>query len=998
MKLLSLVITLAFFISFSNEALGQFTVSGKVLDENNNPLQGVTVAVKEKGKATSTNSSGNYSLNVESLNATLIFTSIGYSTKEVQVNNRATIDIQMQLAKDNKMDEIVVVGYTTKKLSEISSSISVVTGRELNDVTSNDVTSLLQGKAAGVVVSNASGDPSAQPAIVIRGSGSISAGPSPLTVVDGIIGGYANPTDVESVTILKDAAATGLYGSRASNGVIIINTKSGKSGRTKINLTSTMGFSNVTMGNFKVMNSQQLYDYQKTFYPSNVFATERPDSILNVNTNWHDLAYRTGLATNYALSISGGSEKTQIYFSGSYYNEEGTVRHTGNESYNLRTNITHKISEKLKLSFRLNARSQKIENDASGNYGAIFGTLNNMPFDNPYNPDGSIKIGTEKGWTGRENDNFLHGWQYNFDYTYWKNIIGDVVLSYNIGRGLTLSTYNRISYLNGKHEIYYDVRSKAGKGVGELRNNFNSTSSLITSNRLQYDKKYGVHTISVIAVAEAEKNLHDENTMLGNGLPAGLHVMNAASTIKPIPIPKPGVIADNSGIKTENAFSKGLVQAQYDYASKYFFVGSLINESSSRFGSNKRSANFYTLAGSWLLSRENFMNNIKGLNQLKFRVSYGSTGNANIGDYQSLGLYSFASQYNNNSASIPFQIANPDLTWERAQTLNLGLDIGILKRISLTLDWYDKNTNDLLLNVPLPYTSGYASIISNIGSIRNKGFELTINSKNIDGRDFKWETSFNIAFNKNRVTQLNQGKDITVSDVNGNATQRISVGRDLYSWYMKRWEGVDPANGDPLWEKITVDANGNKTSTTTNDYNAATLQFVGTASPDFTGGLNNVFSYKRISLSAFFNFVSGNLVYNSQFGGSDGAYQTYNERVLLGDESRWMKPGDITTFPKSVFGGNHLSNNPSSRFLENGSYIRLRNVRLSYDLPESLLTRIKIDNIRLYISGDNLWTGTKHFVGQDPSASLSIGSGSSVGVVSNYAISKKILFGLNISF
>lgn len=998
MKRLYLLCTISILISLSSDIFGQTLVTGKVVDENNSPLPAVTVAIKDKEKATTTNNAGTYSLRLESLNATLVFSSIGYATQEVEVNNRSSIDIQMHLAQDNRLDEIVVVGYTTKKLSEISSSVSVVTGRELNDVTSNDVTSLLQGKAAGVVVSNSSGDPSSPPAIAIRGSGSISASPSPLTVVDGIIGGYANPLDVESVTILKDAAATGLYGSRASNGVIIINTKSGKSGKTKINLTSTVGFSNVSMGNFKVMNSPQLYDYQKTFYPPDVFATERPNSILDVNTNWHDLAYRTGLATNYALSVSGGSEKTQIYISGNYYNEEGTVRHTGNESYNLRTNLTHNINDKLKLSFKLNARALKIENDASGNYGAIFGTLNNMPYDDPFNSDGSIKIGTEKGWTGRENDNFLHGWQYNFDYTNQKNIVGDLILNYNIVKGLTLSTYNRITYLNSKRELYYDVRSKAGKGVGELRNNFSSNSTLITSNRLQYDKKFGLHSISAIAVAEAEKNLHDENTMLGNGLPAGLHVMNAASTIIPIPIPKPGVIADNSGIKTENAFSKELVQVQYDYATKYFFVGSVINESSSRFGSNKRSANFYTLAGSWLLTSENFMNNFRALNQLKLRVSYGSTGNANIGDYQSLGLYSFVSQYNNISASIPFQISNPDLTWEKAQTLNLGLDIGILRRVSLTIDWYNKTTNDLLLNVPLPYTSGYASIISNIGSIRNKGFELTINSQNIDSKEFKWETNFNIAFNKNRVLQLNQGKDITVSDVNGNATQRISVGRDLFSWYMKKWMGVDPANGDPLWEKVTEDANGTKSVSNTNDYNAATLQFIGSASPDFTGGINNVFSYKRISLSAFFNFVSGNMVYNSQFGGSDGAYQTYNERVLISGESRWMKPGDIATFPKSVFGGNHLSNKPSSRYLENGSYIRLRNVRLSYDLPEALLNRIKIDNIRLYISGDNLWTGTKHYVGQDPAASLSMGSGSSVGVVSNYAISKKILFGINVSF
>jgi TonB-linked SusC/RagA family outer membrane protein len=957
-------------------------VKGKVSDKTG-PVPGVTISLKNNTKvAVSTDANGNYSIRVPE-DGILIFQAVGFNTVEVPVNGKTVINVTMNEGISN-LDEVVVVGYTSKSLSQLSSSVAVVSGEKLRDVTSNDVTSMLQGKAAGVIVSASSGSPNAEPSIIVRGSSSITAGAGPLYVVDGIIGGTVNPSDVESVTILKDAAATGLYGSRAANGVIIITTKTGKAGNNQVNFSATTGINKVNMGNFDVMDSQELYDYQKTFFDPAIFARDRPASLLQQNTDWSDLAFRTGVTQNYTLSVSGGSEKTQVYISGNYYNEQGTLRTTGRESYNLRTNISHSINSKLKVGVRLDASYRKWQEDASGNYGAIVGSTRNLPWDNPFNADGSIKKGTEEGWIGREHDNFLHGWQYNLNDTRRTSLAGDVKIDYLISKNLTFTSSNRANYSNTKGELYYDVRAKAGIGLGQLTNDLSYASSLITSNRLLYDKSFGKHNLSAIAVAEAEKNYNEANRLYGQGFVAGLHVMNAASQILSS--------GDLNGSINENSFSKGLVQVDYNYNNRYFAVGSYIKEASSRFGANHRSGDFYTMGASWILSNEEFMSQQKTFDLLKFRASYGSTGNAQIGNYQTLGLYSFSSQYAGFSASTPFQLANADLTWEKAKSFNLGLDIGFFKRIALNVDVYSKTSAALLLDVQLPYTSGFTSVIRNVGSVRNRGVELNLNTVNLNGA-FRWETNFNIAFNKNRVMKLDQGKDI-ITDDGFSPPTIVRVGQDLNSFYMRRWAGVDPANGDPLWEKVSTDANGNRTVTTTNKLSEATSQIVGSFSPNFTGGFTNTFTYKAFSLSAFFNFVSGNEVFNASRTSfdSDGAYETVNNMKPMDDWSRWQKPGDIATHPKAVFGGNLNSNKISSRYLEDGSYIRLRNVQLGYELPKTFLTKINVKNARVFLSGDNLWTGTK-YSGMDPEVSLGPGGGNSAD---RYPISKKILFGINI--
>lgn len=964
-------------------ALAQVRVTGVVKDTEGQPMPAVTVAIKGTTNAVSTAVDGKFSISAPA-NGVLTFSFIGYTTKEVSIDGKTSIDVVLSSSLKT-LNEVVVVGYTSKQVSQLSSSVSVISGDKLRDVTSNDVASLLQGKAAGVLVSTGSGDPTSTSSILIRGASSINASTSPLIVVDGNIGGTYNASDVESVTVLKDAAATGLYGSRAANGVIIITTKMGKAGQTKIDISSVVGFNTKTTGNFHLMNSQQLYDYQKTF------ETVVPSDLAN-NTNWFNLAFRRGVTQNHTLSVSGGTDKTQYYISGNYYNEQGTLIDNSNRNYNLRSNITTKLSDKLKLSVLLNTQySQQTYPTDNLLYDAYL----NLPYDPAFNADGTPTDGrTYPGWQGRDRENPLQGLQYNFSNSRSMSNNGDLNLDYSITKHLSFATYNRITLYNDKYITYNDVRTKAGgANSGELYNQDDYSSTLLTSNRLKYDNSFGQHNLSILAVGEGQKYHFDDALLNGKGLPPGRPVMSTASDI----------ISNPSGGTDNYNFRKYLGQADYNYAGKYFFVGSYVHEYSSRFGSNNPSGNFFQAGASWILTRESFMDNIKPISLLKLRASYGTTGNAEIGNYQALGLYLIdqSANYGGIPGAYPSQKANPNLTWEKIKTANIGLDFGLFHRIDVSFDVYQKTSSALLFQVPLPATSGYDYEFENVGSVRNRGLEINVTSKNLVG-EFKWETNFNIAFNRNKVISLQSGEAM----INGGSSQPVAVGHDINDWSMPIWAGVNPANGDPQWEQLVTDANGNVTKQLTNSYAKATRQFTGTsASPKFTGGITNTFAYKGFSLSTFFNFVYGNKVYNDSraYFDNDGLYDSYNAQVPPSDWTRWTKPGDISTEPKAVQGGNHNSNQQSTRYLENGSYLRLRNVTLGYQLPKDWISSLKIRSARIFVSGDNLVTFTK-FTGVDPEVDLSPppnGAGNRVAGGSSsfkYPISRKLLFGINVGF
>lgn len=951
-------------------------ITGVITDMKGVPLEGVSVKLKNSDKGTTTNTDGVFRLDV-AIGSVLEISYVGYLTKEVKVVSGSSLTVSLESSGES-MQDAVVVGYSSKKKQFLSSSVSTVSGEKLRDVTSNQLSSLLQGKAPGVVASTGSGDPTSGSNLLVRGAGTISAGSGPLIVVDGNIGGSYNPNDVESVTILKDAAATGLYGSRAGNGVIIITTKTGKNGSAKIEANAVVGFNEASLGNFKLMNTQQLYDYHSTFYS--------PDpASLKTNTDWFDLAFRRSLTQSYQASVSGGNEKTQFYTGVSYYNEEGTIIENEKTQYNIRANITSKLSKRLKLSVLFNGQYTK---DIYNPSGILYQAYTNMPFDSAYNIDGTPRDPRIGNWYGRDRNNFLFNMQYDQSNAVSNQVNGDINLDYILSKHLSFSTYNRGTFTNYRSMTFYDKRSKAGAtNNGELYNSSSYTSLLTSSNRLRYDQSFGDHNLTVLAVGEVTQYYYDVQSSAVKGLPPGRPYASTATD----------VISTPTGGNNQYSFQKLLAQADYNYLSKYFLVGSVVRDRSSRFGNNNSSANFFQVGASWLISSEGFMKNQSIVNFLKLRASYGTTGNAEIGDYASLGLYtiSASASYANLPGAAPSQKANPELTWEKQKTVNIGLDATISNRLDISLDVYQKLATDLLYQRPLPATTGYSFVWENIGSVRNRGIELSVNSKNIVGKNFRWETNFNIAHNKNRVISLNDSAKFS----SPGASQPIGIGHDMDEWNMPVWAGVDPANGDPLWEKIVKDADGKSYITYTNNYNAVATadsrQYQGKSSaPKFSGGIQNTFSYKGVSLSVFFNFVYGNYVYNDSrfYFDNDGVYEKYNSQVLAPGWTRWTKSGDIVTHPKTVYGGNKNSNSTSTRYLEDGSYIRLRNVTLGYDFPASIFSKLKLTRARIFVSGDNLWTGT-NFSGPDPEVVLSAGVSSF-----KYPISKKVLFGLTLGF
>lgn len=994
-------------------------VTGVIVDNNGETVIGANVIVKGTTNGTVTDLDGRFSLDAPD-DAILHVTYIGYNPQEVAIKGKNTLSIQL-IEDTQKLEEVVVVGYSSKNQSQLSSSVSVVAQEALQGVSSDNISKILQGKSSGVVVSNQSGQPGTTPTVIVRGTGSIGAGTAPLYVVDGVIGGVANPNDIESITILKDAAATGLYGSRAANGVIIVTTKSGKTGKTRINVDSSFGYGWKPGSNLKMMNTREYYDINKvmytdkynTLYQSNIDALKKtnpsptqaevdaymmnnklqptlngyideniPASLMNTNTDWQDLTYRTAVTHNHSISASGGGEKTQFYIAMNYYKEDGTFLMTGYEQYNLRANLKHSISDRFSITFRTNNRFS--EKETNPNTDALWDSYVLLPWDNPYNADGTMKIGSEPEWRGRHKRNLLYPLQYNYNKLKTKSFSTDVKLEYKVTDWLTLSSTNRVESETSSGKIYYDKRTTEGSNSkGELTNSTTDNGTILTSNLATLSKKFNKHNISGIIGYEYQKSTFSNVDATGKGIEPGFEILDVTAEAKSV-----------KGGKSESIFSSIFFQADYAYNNRYFFVASYRRDGSSRFGTESRYGNFYSIGGSWLMSNEKLFADFEKLDILKLRLSYGTTGNANIDDFLSYGIYNYDAQYAGNIASYPAQMPNPLLTWEIAHTLNAGIDVSFFNRIRFELDAYQRTNKDLLQDVPLSSASGFTIQKRNVGSVRNRGLDINLQTKNIIG-EFNWETSLNFSLNRNKVLKLASGNPI-VSGI-----KSITEGRELGYFYMREWAGVNPENGDPLWYRWldkdgkTINENDGKKPSkveTTSVYNDASLLYVKSIHPKFTTGFRNTLSYKGLEIDFLFNIVYGSNVYNSarELIDSDGSQATQNFMNLMDGWNRWEKPGDMATHPKPVLDSKSNSNKASSRYIENASHIRLQNVTFSYTFPKKWIEKAYINNLRLFVSGDNLWLIT-NYSGQDPEFNLEGGSDGW-----KYPTPRKVMFGLNI--
>ena len=973
----------------------QHNVTGVVVDaDNGQPLVGVAVMVSTGG-GVMTDANGSYAV-LASDNATLTFNTLGYLDVVETVNGRSVINVKMTVDSE-QLEEVVVLGYTTQKKNELSSSVVSISAEKLKDVTTSDLGNMLQGKAAGVLVLNSSGQPGSGSQIRIRGTGSISAGADPLYVVDGVAGGSFNPNDVETLTVLKDASATALYGAAAAGGVIVVTTKSAKTDKATVTLKATAGIKKALTGRFEPMNSQELYDLHKQLWSKAVFNIQRPKEILKTDFDWVDAAFRTGVVQDYYASASGKSGRVNWFASLSHYDEEGSLINTNYNRSSARVNLSAPLGKNVNLALRLNYNRSNSQQASS--YVTLECAYRALPFDSPYvldadgNPTDELLFVTSntrsdngKKWYSHDTYNFLHNEQYNYAKSKDEDIMADLSLTWNITDWLIFSTNNRFSSSNWFYEEYIDPRTNnASFGTaGSITNSAGWYSGFGTTNLLKANKTIGDHNVNGVIGIEYGEGSNREMSASGRQMPAGMTALGAAVTV------------DNSGFDYMTRSWAWLAQAQYSYKGRYIVTGSIRYDETSRFAPEARGGYFPGMSAAWLIDKEPWMQNQSIFSLLKLRAGYGKTGNDAIANFLYQDTYAMSVHYQDVVAAVLERQANPNLGWEEAYMASLGIEMSILDRVDVTIDLYNTDNKNLLLAVPRAPSTGFFEYMDNVGTVNNKGVEVAIDADVIRTKDFNWNVGFNIGLNKNTVTHLPGGE--MIQQVTSGETQLIKEGQDIFTWYMPKWLGVDPANGDPLWEKINED--GSKEPT--NVYKDATVQCVGVATPKFQGGVNTAFSWKGLTLSATGAFIYGNKIFNSirTSMDSDGQSQDYNMMSLnngLG-WSRWEKEGDIATHPKPVLNGNKSAHSVSSRYLEDGSFFRLKNVTLSYQLPSALLKKAHMQGPRVFVSADNVWTASK-FSGMDPEINIEKTDWQLAGTyATNYPVPMSVVGGIEITF
>lgn len=946
------------------------TVTGKVTADGGE-LPGVTVVVKGTGSGTATDVSGHYSIDVPARGATLVFSFVGMATQEVAIGNRTTVDVALK--PDAKaLSEVVVVGYGTQAKADLTGSIARITGKEIENLPISSIEQGLQGRTPGVYINTGSGKLGQGVQIRVRGSASVSASNQPLYVVDGIPVtsqdlstttdeptnpiADIDPNDIASFEILKDAAAAAIYGSRASNGVVLITTKKGKAGKTKINFGYFTGTSTPTrrrewlnaseyfqLFDEAIVNSKPLLEkwgYQVST-PEGIAEVYKEEAGLDRNStvdqNWADEAFQTGGISQYNVSASGGDEKTRFYISGTYNDQKGILVGNAFNRATGRINLDHTVSNKLKIGTNLSlirSVNNRVPNDNAFSNPL---QLNALP---PIQP----KLDPE---TGKLNNNTLYynnlielANGFNIGTTY--RTISNIFASYNFLPSLTFRSEYGLDLLQLEEEIFRGRDTETGSsGGGYGYNSQIRALNYTTNNTLSYDKTFAEqHHVNAVVGFAYQQGQTNTAFVEGRGFPDD-RFKKIASAAR---------ITGGGSSASGFTLVSYLARVNYKFANKYLLGASGRVDGSSRFGANNRYGFFPSVSAGYVLSEESFLQALPAISFLKVRASYGLTGNSEITNFASRGLYN-AIFYADQAGITPSSLPNPDLTWENTTQADVGVDFGLAgNRISGELDFYLKNTDDLLLNVPLPATNGYTSTLQNVGSLMNKGFEFVLNTDNLTGA-FQWRTSFNVSRNINEVTKLH----VAPIEGGGRNIGRVSQGEPLGYFYTVKYAGVDPENGDALYFL----ENGQ----TTNDYTKASRQKVGNPNPDYIGGLDNRFSFKGFDLNVLLQGVFGNDLYNTA-----GYYQSVNADYFDNQSkdqlNRWQKPGDITDVPQArLYGAN--GNGASSRWVQDGSFVRVKTVNLGYNLPADLVKRARLQHVRIYAAAQNLFTFTK-YNGYDP--------------------------------
>ena len=983
-----LVLMMVLLLNISLFAQDGYTLTGTVLDETNMPVPGANVVIQNTTTGTSTDFDGNFSITVSNGDV-LEFSSIGYAKKEVAITGQQTLNVV--LAEDaSQLEEVVVVGYGSQKKSDITGSVSSVKSEELNAYPVLDAAQALQGRAAGVVVqSNNGGEPGAPISIKIRGNTSINASSSPLVVVDGFVGAsMPQANDIESMEVLKDASATAIYGSRGSNGVILVTTKKGRSGKLSIEANTTYAIQNIS-NRLDLLNASEFADYQNQIRTNNGVST--PYAQGPANTDWQDLIYRSGSTSNNQVSFSGGSEKINFYASANYFKQDGIIIGSDFERLTFLSNIDAQVTDKLKLGMNLfgsrgiknGSATQSNGSVSAGGDDVITLALRYAPDQPVYNADGTYTFGNT---VGDPVDNPFAVATERIDETKTDNFRANLYANYEILEGLSFKTTFGLSTENQTRGIFLPslLTQTAGGESGRAIVDTNRETSVLSENYLTYTKEFGKSNLTLLGGYSYQKTVNENFFSEATGfISDGFSYYGLGSATN---------ILQPSSSKSDVEIQSQFGRFNYDFDDKYLLTATIRRDGASNFSANEKYALFPSAALGWKVSNENFLKDSKTISNLKFRASYGVTGNPSIGAYESLSrletLYA-SSNGQTVSAVTPEQPENPNLKWESSYQTNFGIDLGLINnRVSVSLDYYNIDTKDLILtdNSITEYL-GFSGddILANVGEINNRGLEIALSTKNILKEDFRWTTDFNIAFNKNEVVSLVNDADLffdaTPSYFSHDRSYVLRVGEEVGLFWGYEYAGVyqggtAPAGtqtlsggvaGDPLFADI--DGSG--------DITEADRTTIGNPNPDFTWGFTNNFSYKNLDLSIFLQGSQGGDIFNLT-----------NVQLTNGDanttrayyNSAWTPTNTDTNAPRV---GNNSNREISSRFIEDGSYVRLKNISLGYTVPSDITEKLGLDNLRLSLSAQNLLTFT-NYSGLDPEVSY-YGSGGNNNTSSNTA-------------
>jgi TonB-dependent starch-binding outer membrane protein SusC len=994
--LLGLMLFLGSAIAFAQSRVITGTVKS---NEDGLPVPGASVTVKGTMIGVATDLDGRYSLQVPEGSRVLVFSFVGLLTQEQTIGTRTKIDVTLE-SDITSLSEVIITGYGSTPKREVTGSIASVKGEAIENMPVQSFDRALQGRAAGVQVTATSGAPGGGINVRVRGVGSINAGSEPLYIIDGVqvasggLGSQAsnnllnsiNPNDIQSIEVLKDAATAAIYGAQAANGVVIITTKKGKAGKTQFNLSVQDGtveaIRTIPTMDAAELATMKIEAFQNRFLrlgPSSTNGTTLDaarqlavniygDPTTVQSTDWQDAVYRTGRSRTVDFSANGGDDKTKFYLSTSYNLNEGQVIKSDFERGTVRLNLDHKANDKLSfdvnMSLATTTQNGAIADGAFINspfFAALF-TLPNQPI---YKEDGTFNAPLP----GTFGYNLVQSVEFETRRLVRNQTVSSFAANYKINKKLRWRSFFGVDYAFARDDNYRDARVPQFAATGGSA--FVSGRTLLnwnTNHTLTYSNTFNnVHSLNVLGGTEFRVEENEEFTASGQGFPNGLFrsLQNAA------------VPSAVSGFYTTWKVGSFFANAKYDYKDKYLVSGTARYDGSSRFGANNRWGLFYSTALAYRISSEDFMKDLTWIDDLKIRASYGVTGNSSIGNFASRALFGGGGNYVGLPGIRPSQLGNDDLSWERAETINLGLDFAIFEsRIFGSVEVYDRKNKDLLLNAALPNDSGFGSITTNIGKVQNQGLEIELNTVNVDKGGFKWSTSFNVSFQRNEILALDGRETI------GN-TLRVGFPVSIY-WYAE-YAGVNPADGRAMY----YDTLNNITYAP----QARDSRFVGSPLPKGFGGLTNTFSYKGLTLEVFFQGQWGNMNLNNtaffhEAAGGAGWNQAKSQL------RRWQQPGDITDVPKAYEGvepgvTGSRANAFTTRQMEDASYIRLKQVTLGYNLPSTLAARMNLRQVRFFVQGINLATFTA-YTGFDPEILATD--------IGRYPQSKQITGGVTVSF